>query len=317
MFKKLFLILAGIGLFAFILWKNKDNLAQVWVLLKTADWRLCVAGFLSLLVMVYLKGVRWSVLLKMQGHTYSIWNCFLIYMGSLFWGNVTPGRAGDFMKVLYLKEDLGLSIGTGMTSVLVDRVFDLYLLLILGSLGVLIYPLGINPQLVHLVWIFFAVLILVSFLVFNRRIGEVLIKAVFQRVLGPSLKEKANQAFSDFHAGMEAFYSFRLIFPALLSLAAYLVFFEGSSWMAQAIGFSINFFFLAFVLSVVNIVSLLTFLGMGTREGALILLFGLIGIGQAQALAYSFLIFFIGTVLFTLVALVCYFLKPVQFKNPF
>jgi hypothetical protein len=49
MVKKLFLILAGIGLFAFILWKNKDNLAQVWVLLKTADWRLCVAGFLCLL----------------------------------------------------------------------------------------------------------------------------------------------------------------------------------------------------------------------------------------------------------------------------
>ncbi len=315
MIKKSLLILVGIALFIFIL--LKVNLTQTWALLKTADWRLCVAAFMTLLAMVYLKGMRWSFLLRMQGYAYSTWNCFLIYMGSLFWGNVTPGRAGDFMKVLYLKEDLGLPIGLGMTSVVVDRVFDLYLLLILGSLGVLIYPLGLPPSLVHLVWIFFAFLIFASFLVFNRRIGEVLIKAVFQRVLGASLKEKANQAFGEFHRGMEAFYSWRLIIPALLSLTSYLLFFMGSYWMAQSIGLSINFFFLAFTLSVVNIVSLLTFLGMGTREGALIVLFGCIGLAQAQALAFSLLIFFVGTVLFTLVCLLCFFLKPIRFKDHF
>jgi uncharacterized protein (TIRG00374 family) len=315
MIKKTLLILVGLALFAFIL--SKVNLRQVWAILQTADPWLCLAGFLSLLFMTFLKGVRWSALLKMQGHSYSVWKCFLIYMGSLFWGNVTPGRAGDFMKVLYLKEDLGLPVGAGMTSVVVDRVFDLYLLLVLGSLGILLYPLGFNPQLVRLVWIFFGFLVLVSFLVFNRRIGEVLIKAVFQRVLGPSLKEKANQAFGDFHEGMEAFFNFKLIIPALLSLISYLVFFEGSSWMAQAIGLHINFFFLAFTLSVVNIVSLFSFLGMGTRDGALILLFGLIGLSQAQALAYSLLILFVGTLLFSLVCFFCFLAKPIRFKNPF
>jgi uncharacterized protein (TIRG00374 family) len=315
MIKKALLILVGLALFIFIL--SKVNLRQVWAILQTANLWLCLAGFASLLFMTFLKGVRWSALLKMQGHSYSVWNCFLIYMGSLFWGNVTPGRAGDFMKVLYLKEDLGIPVGAGMTSVVVDRIFDLYLLLVLGSLGILLYPLGFNPQLVRLVWIFFGFLVLVSFLAFNRRIGEILIKAVFQRVLGPSLKEKANQAFGEFHEGMEAFFNFKLFLPALLSLISYLVFFEGSSWMAQAIGLHINFFFLAFTLSVVNIVSLFSFLGMGTRDGALILLFGLIGLSQAQALAYSLLILFVGTLLFSLVCFFCFLAKPIRFKNPF
>ncbi|MGH7738998.1 MAG: lysylphosphatidylglycerol synthase transmembrane domain-containing protein [bacterium] len=315
MIKKIILVVVGLALFAFVL--HRVNLTQTWDLLQKADWRKCLAAFLALVVMIYLKGMRWSYLLKIQGHAYGIWNCFLIYMGSLFWGNVTPGRAGDFMKVLYLKEDLGLTVGTGMTSVVVDRVFDLYLLLVLGSLGILLYPLGLNPELVHLVWFFFGFLIFVSFLVFNRRIGEVLIKAVFQRVLGPSLKEKAQQAFADFHGGMEAFYTVRLMVPALLSLVSYLIFFAGSYWMAESIGISINFFFLAFCLSVVNIVSLFSFLGMGTREGSLIILFGLVGLSQAQALAYALLIFSVGTLLFTALCFICFLKKPIDFKNHF
>jgi uncharacterized protein (TIRG00374 family) len=78
--------------------------------------------------------------------SYPVWDSYLIYMGSLFWGTVTPGRVGDFMKVLYLKRDRAMSIGKGMSSVLVDRVFDLYILLILGCLGLLIHPLPDNPN---------------------------------------------------------------------------------------------------------------------------------------------------------------------------
>ncbi len=59
----------------------------------------------------------------------------------LYLGNLTPGRAGDFAKVFYLKQDLKLSTGKGITSVLVDRVFDLYLLLVLGGLGILLNPM--------------------------------------------------------------------------------------------------------------------------------------------------------------------------------
>ncbi|HEY5037542.1 MAG TPA: lysylphosphatidylglycerol synthase transmembrane domain-containing protein [bacterium] len=313
MIKRLLLIVVGVALFIFIL--SKVDLPTLFAQLKETNPLLCLATVATFLVMVYLKGVRWSYLLKMQGYRYSIWNCFLIYMASLYWGNITPGRAGDFMKVLYLKEDLKLPMGTGITSVLVDRVFDLYLLLILGCLGILIYPMPADPHLIQLVWIFFGLLVFVTILAFNRRIGEFLIKAVFQKVLGSQMKEKANQTFEDFHKGMEAFYSPALFIPILLSLASYLIFFWGCSLLARAIGLDISIFYLAFVISVVNIVSLLTFLGMGTREGALIILFGLISLTREQAMAYSLLLFFTGTLLFTLLCFFCFLLKPVRLKS--
>src|SRR5271170_2427057 len=114
--KKYLPIIIGLGLFALIL-KN-ININDTWALLQKADWRLLVLAFLAYVLMVYLKGIRWSYLLKMQGASYSIWNCFLIYMGSLYLGNVTPGRVGDFAKAFYLNEDLGFSIGSSMASVL-------------------------------------------------------------------------------------------------------------------------------------------------------------------------------------------------------
>lgn len=313
--KKFIPILLGLVLFALVL--LKVDLHSTWELLKHADPLLAFAGLLSFLVMVYIKGIRWSYLLKMQGKTYSVWNCFLIYMGSLFWGNATPGRVGDFIKVFYLKENLKMPMGEAMTSVLVDRVFDLYILLVLGGLGILIYPMPIDPNLIHLVWVFFAVLIGITILAFNQKIGGVMLKAVFQRMMKQEHQDSTNKAFDDFHGGMKAFYKPTLLLPILMTVASYCVFFWGCGMIAKSIGLNIDIEYLAFTISVVNIVSLLTFLGMGTREGALIILFKLISLTQEQALAFSLMLFFIGTLLFSVLGYFCFLLKPVSWKGLF
>jgi hypothetical protein len=278
--------------------------------------------------MVYIKGIRWSYLLKMQGQNYSVWNCFLIYMGSLFWGNVTPGRAGDFIKIFYLQEDLKLPMGKAMPSVLVDRVFDLYILLILGGAGLLVNPMPVDPnaqKLVLAVKIFFLILIAISFLAFNQKIGGTLLKTVFQRIMKQEHKEATDKAFDDFHGGMQAYYRPGILVPILLSASSYLIYFGGCEILGHAIpGLEgLDYPYTAFCISVVNIVSLVTFLGMGTREGALILLFGLAKLGQDQAqiqshaLAYSILILFIGSILFSILGFFCYLLKPIQLKGLF
>src|SRR5579863_7653538 len=118
-------------------------------------------------------------------------------------------------------------------------------------------------------------------------------------MLGKNLKEKTGQAFFDFHKGMEAFYKPALAIPTFLSFVSYSIVFLACSWLAKSIGLDVSLFYLAFSISIVNIVSLLTFLGMGTRDGALILLFGLLSISKEQAEAYSLLLLLVGTILFT------------------
>jgi hypothetical protein len=321
--KKYMPIVIGLGLFGVILYKV--DLVSTWNLLRQANLWLCLLCLMTFLVMVYIKGIRWSYLLKMQGETYSVWNCFLIYMGSLFWGNVTPGRVGDFIKVFYLQEDLKMPMGKAMPSVLVDRVFDLYLLLILGGAGILLYPMPVDPFLIKTVWVFFGALFAITLLAFNQKIGGAILKTVFQRLMKQEHKEITDKAFEEFHDGMGSYYKPALLIPILFTAASYLIYF----WGCENLGHSIpglqalDYPYTAFCISVVNIVSLVTFLGMGTREGALILLFELAKLGQdqaqiqAHALAYSILILFIGSILFSFLGFFCFLLKPIQMKGLF
>jgi uncharacterized protein (TIRG00374 family) len=249
----------------------------------------------------------------MQGVAYPIWDSYLIYMGSLFWGTVTPGRMGDFMKVFYLKRDRNMSMGMGMSSVLVDRVFDLYILLILGCMGLLLHPLPDNPNMVKGVWIFFGILVMVTILAFHKKTGEWLMKTVFQRALGDKLHGHADQAFRDFHKGMGSFYRPSLLWPILLTAISYVLFFTGCWCMALALNIGIGPYYLAFCIAVVNIVSLVSFAGVGTREGALLLLFGLEHFQQSQAMAYDAAFVFVGTVLICALGFLAYLVKPVQF----
>lgn len=289
----------------------KVDWPKTWVYLKNTDILLCAAGLGCLLIMIYIKGIRWSYLIKMQGKTYSVWNCFLIYMATLAMGNFTPGRAGDFAKILYLNKDLKFSTGTSMSSTLVDRVFDLYLLLILGCVGILTYPMPIDPNLIKAVWAFFGVLIVVTLLAFNQKIGGALLKAVFQRMMKQEHKDKTDKLFNDFHKGMECFYKPAILYPIFLSLLAYVSFFYGCYLIGLSMNLSVSILYLSFCLSVVNIVSLLSFLGIGTRDGALYILFKLVSL-QDQAEAFSMLFFFVGVIVFSLIGLGCFYLKPIE-----
>ncbi len=316
MWKRFLVIVVGILLFLLVL--RSVDLAKTWDILKQADGKLCLLSLIALVSMIYLKGLRWSLLLKMQGQLYSVWNCFLVYMVSMYWGNITPGRAGDFIKVLYLKEDLNVSTGAGMASVLVDRVLDLYLLLVLGGAGILMYSMPADPaslKMVLAVKVLFAILIALTLLAFNKKIGGLLLKAAFQRLMKQEHREKTDKLFEDFHQGMEAFYKPSIFAPILLSLAAYALAFWACFLLVQSLGLTISIFYVTFTISVVNIVSLFTLLGLGTRDMALQILFGLISITKEQAEAYSLLLFFVGTILFTLICFLFSLLKPIRFKN--
>jgi uncharacterized protein (TIRG00374 family) len=304
--------LLGLGFVVYFL-AFKVSLKEIGAYLRNGNLGLMGLSLLLILVMVLLKGVRWSYLLKMQGVSYPVWDSYLIYMGSLFWGTVTPGRMGDFMKVLYLKRDRKMGLGLGMSSVLVDRVFDLYILLILGCLGLLLHPLPDNPNMVKGVWIFFAILVMVTIVAFNKKTGEWLIKTVFQKAMGDKLSGHADQAFHDFHRGMESFYRPALLWPALLTVMSYILFFIGCWFLALSLNINIGPAYLAFCIAVVNIVSLVSFAGVGTREGALLILFGLEHFSQSQAMAYDAVFVFVGTILICALGFLAYLLKPVKF----
>lgn len=127
--------LIGLCLLGLVLWRvdiqttirifKNINLDVVWVVLAL--------HFLLVLV----KTVRWWGLMWSQGIRYSLYKAYLAYLGSAFIGLVTPGRLGEFIRAFHLCQDMGISKGRAFSSVLVDRIFDLYLLLWVGGMALI------------------------------------------------------------------------------------------------------------------------------------------------------------------------------------
>jgi hypothetical protein len=82
--------------------------------------------------------------------------------------------------------------------------------------------------------------------------------------LGDKLHGHADQAFRDFHQGYGVVLPPALLWPvALLTVMSYVLFFTGCWFMALALNIGIGPAYLAFCIAVVNIVSLVSFAGVG------------------------------------------------------
>lgn len=88
------------------------------------------AVFLAFVVhaaMISYYSLRWRAVLQRLGLCVSVPAALRIHFAAVFVGNVTPSRVGELVKVSIYREtvDRSASVGTVVTSVLVDRLGDL------------------------------------------------------------------------------------------------------------------------------------------------------------------------------------------------
>jgi uncharacterized membrane protein YbhN (UPF0104 family) len=73
----------------------------------------------------------------LEGYHIRAWDAFLYYLSSVSLGAITPGRIGEFFKVLYLKKAGVSTLNEGFSIVLVDHAYDVFLLVVLSAVGML------------------------------------------------------------------------------------------------------------------------------------------------------------------------------------
>ena len=289
--KRLWLIrLIGVLLFIFILIRiDLSNVACV--LTKVNLWYLALAIVLNIPV-IFLKSWRWQSLLKMQGITYPLRQAFPAYFTGIYLGLATPGRLGELSRVFYLTGDKEMSLGGAFSSVVVDRLFDIYLLLILGGYGLIAFSLLAEGTIVAV--IILALLLAISLLLLNKRIGKGLMMVVYKAKILRRFENRIDTSVEHFYSGLEGLAKKELIFPLLLTLAAYAIYFGQCYLFALCLNLPLSFFYVATCMAVATLVALIpvSIAGIGTRDAALVALFSLQGITSESALSYSLLVLF-------------------------
>src|SRR5205085_1638269 len=98
------------------------------------------------------KAARWRMLAADMRMPIGFSEAWRIYAIGLAAGTFTPGQAGDMLKAWYLQR-MGYPLGRALGSSVLDRLFDVAGLAVLGLLGVAVYGgrfAGQTPALIAL-----------------------------------------------------------------------------------------------------------------------------------------------------------------------
>ncbi len=309
-------LIAGLLIFAFII--SQVNLLQVAAIFANISPQFYLAALLLLFALIFLKGLKWKLILSSQGVGFPAVNCAKYFCIGFLFSAITPGRIGDLVRALYIRN---ASLPLALSSVVLDRIVDVVMLVLFASIASAYFFLAYNSAIIPFPVIGLMALAIMLGLVFFFRQDYLkpVLRPAFRMLVPHNLKQKVSVGFDEFSA------SARLIFRRKrefgLSLLVALVFWVLEMVFAYLLILSLGMPIpLHAVLALYPIMILsdiipISISGLGTREAVAILFFSFLSLPAEQAVAFSLLLFFTGHVLIAFIGFVFYTSEPVDFKS--
>jgi uncharacterized protein (TIRG00374 family) len=250
---------------------SRTGAGQVFSYLKTIHPAAFISAVFLYLFAQFMSAVRWKLLVV---NTIGMKKLFSLYMIGAFFNTVLPGLVGgDAVKAFYLYRATGKG-SLALASIFMDRYVGFMMLIIICTI---MFPFGFsyfhNSPVLWTFPLIVLVFIITSSLVFGIRFG------------------KRIQVLSEFY---DYFHSYRnqkgIILKALL-ISGIVQLSGFCAVYILAFGLKVHIPFLACLIFLPLIIMFaalpISISGIGIREGAFVLFFGLIGIRQDVATALS------------------------------
>ncbi len=293
--KKWGLKFLGIGLLILIL--TKTNTSEIFSTVKQFNaFQILWIEILSLLIILS-KSIRFKNILSLYNIPISLRQNILIYGSGMYLSTITPGRFGDFSKIFYLKHYTGCDYKKGLYINILDRLFDLTILLLTSLVGLFWL---ISPQ--KLLIPFAILIILISFFIlFGKQIVKIILTKmlnVFSNQLNISIKE----------IEIYKIPNVKLVIPLLITIIPYALIYYQMIYISKITGFIINPFLLIGTLAIGNVISLIpvSISGLGTREAVFVTMLSKSGLSATQATSLSLSFFILNNLGILIVGLIMF-----------
>jgi uncharacterized membrane protein YbhN (UPF0104 family) len=300
--------LIGLVLLGLILWRL--DFAALVRIIRGADRVLLGIAVVLNLLLVLLKSLRWRALMVQQDIRYPIGKAYLAYFGSISVGFLTPGRLGEFVKAIHVNHDCDVSPGRALSSVLVDRLFDLYALLLVGGAALLTLAVG-RAEVIALIGS--ALLLMLPLGLFLNDTAFGYLRQVCLR-LGPLGRKLSAPGgwLPEMRLGLRQLTWSGFLTGIVLTILAYSIFFGQCHLLARALELSVGLVPVCYAVALGSLVTLLpiSISGLGTREAAIIVYLGTVEVPREAALGFSLLVFLTFYVAGGLIGAVAWWLKP-------
>jgi len=281
---KKYLPIIGIILFVYIL--AKIDFTEVVKEVSQVNLYFLFIAILVILLRLFSETLKWFTIARFQDMQVSFKKAFKINLIENYYGFITPSKVGSVIRAEYLKEYADGKIGKGLFNFIIDKILDVAAILFIA----LIFSYQFKDTL-DLPVTFFSALFLVfvlGILFFIKKERSYFILKFFHKKLIPArLREKARITFDSFYEHVPKKRYFILFF--FLNFINWLLNYVTAYYIGLSLGIDLSLMVYFAIYPIGTLVTMIpiSINGLGTREAALISLFGLFGIGAAKVFSMS------------------------------
>lgn len=270
---------------------SRLNIKEILCQLSQINLGYYISGLILFIPILVFKSIRWGYLLEKQAIHISKNESMRFYASGMFIGAVTPGRVGEIIRVLYIKNK-GYSAAKALFSVFVDRLVDILFLICIGYIGVVFFLSVFAKHIGIISLVFFTIIAFIVICVLIRGKLKGLLAWLIHYLLPVKNKESIMANMQIF---MESFKNVGFkswTFVILITLASWFCYYLEMFIFAKALRLDISLLYISAIVSTTALIALIpiTIAGIGTRDAALVLLFSQVGLPKESAIAFSGLV---------------------------
>lgn len=247
---------------------------------------LLLAVLVSLSVNILFGAAKWRRILSALGCALPYSEVLSIRTGCILFKLIFPLKSYELLKALYLDRQNKLSFTRSVSSLVLDKALNLFVILCMAFIGLMFADLNV-PRLIPLI-----ALLLVILLLFSSRFRSIFIAAAGK--IHPKLHDFTQTMLSGFE---------EIGIREKIILIVYSIIYQSSEFintfiLLKAVGITVPFLYLLVIIPVVMIINNLpvTILGLGTREASIVFFLSKFGT-SAALLSGSILISFVEHIL--------------------
>ncbi len=310
--------LAGLAIFAWIVYRTgPDRIAAI---LSAMDLRLLVWAPMLVAAIALARGLRWRYVMRCVGIDYTPARSTAVWMIGFFASAVTPAKAGDAVRAVYVRNDTGRTMGESLLTVFVDRLWDLGFILLAGLVSALVFSRRyIEIPSASLLVAGVVAIAVVALVVTRRNLMRACLRPLFS-VLAPARQREGLVAnFHTFYDAMRAYGADprRALVMAGYTFAGWALIFLMAIYVGRLLRLPVSSGYILLIMPIVTLVELIPFSisGLGTRDATVIFFFSAIGVGNAEAVGFSITYVLIGTYLTALAGFLLWLRAPIRWRR--
>lgn len=285
-----FLQLLGPLIFFYILFKIDYQL--LFKEAKLLKWYFLVLASGIVIIEIIIRSLRWRAILSALGINISKIDSINLHWLGTFVGIITPGRFGELIKVYFLKNK-GYNTFRSFFSIILDRFFDIFVLLFLGLLVFFFFLKEASIYIIVLGLILLLIIIFIFLLIDQRSFISKFFSRIIQKIFPVDFADYSRFTFSKLWQGIKGLKKKEVIYFLIYLIISWFSYFLVRYILTLSMDLSLSFIDITIISVLVTLVTILpiSIAGLGTREAAFIYLFGLFGLTMEIALLFSLLVF--------------------------